>query len=79
VEIDDQKRPVVVIDPRAGQGPGIGGFKAASEIGEAFKAGHAVYFLGFTATPIDGQQIVQRLVKSRAGEEPLSAVREVVG
>jgi len=57
VEIDDRKRPVVVIDPRAGQGPGIGGFKAASEIGEAFKAGHAVYFAGFTATPIDGQRI----------------------
>jgi pimeloyl-ACP methyl ester carboxylesterase len=57
VEIDDRKRPVMVIDPRAGQGPGIGGFKAASEIGEAFKAGHAVYFAGFTATPIDGQRI----------------------
>jgi pimeloyl-ACP methyl ester carboxylesterase len=57
VEIDDCKRPVVVIDPRAGQGPGIGGFKATSEIGEAFKAGHAVYFAGFTATPIDGQRI----------------------
>jgi pimeloyl-ACP methyl ester carboxylesterase len=57
VEIDDRKRPVVVIDPRAGQGPGIGGFKAASEIGEAFKAGHPVYFAGFTATPIDGQRI----------------------
>ena len=27
VEIDDRKRPVFVIDPRAGQGPGIGGFK----------------------------------------------------
>src|SRR5262249_45678779 len=39
VEIDDRKRPVVVIDPRAGQGPGIGGFKSESEIGEAFKAG----------------------------------------
>jgi pimeloyl-ACP methyl ester carboxylesterase len=57
VEIDDRKRPVMVIDPRAGQGPGIGGFKAASEIGEAFKAGHPVYFAGFTATPIDGQRI----------------------
>src|SRR4029077_11044611 len=57
VEIEDRKRPVMVIDPRAGQGPGIGGFKAASEIGEAFKAGHAVYFAGFTATPIDGQRI----------------------
>ena len=50
-EIDDRKRPVFVIDPRAGQGPGIGGFKQMSEIGEAFRAGHPVYFGGFTATP----------------------------
>jgi hypothetical protein len=35
VEIDPSKRPVVVIDPRAGQGSGIGGFKAVSEIGDA--------------------------------------------
>ena len=29
VEIDNRNRPVFVIDPRAGQGPGIGGFKQA--------------------------------------------------
>ena len=57
VEIDDRKRPVVVIDPRAGQGPGIGGFKPVSEIGNAFKAGHAVYFIGFSADPTDGQRV----------------------
>ena len=57
VEIDDRKRPVVVIDPRAGQGPGIGGFKPVSEIGDAFKAGHAAYFIGFTAEPADGQRV----------------------
>jgi len=57
VEIDDRKRPVVVIDPRAGQGPGIGGFKPDSEIGDAFKAGHAVYFIGFAADPADGQRV----------------------
>jgi pimeloyl-ACP methyl ester carboxylesterase len=57
VEIDDRKRPVFVIDPRAGQGPGIGGFKQASEIGQAFKAGHPVYFAGFTASPLEGQRI----------------------
>jgi pimeloyl-ACP methyl ester carboxylesterase len=57
VEVDDRKRPIFVIDPRAGQGPGIGGFKQASEIGEAFKAGHPVYFAGFTATPLEGQRI----------------------
>ena len=32
---DPRKRPVVVVDPRAGQGPGIGGFKAESEIGNS--------------------------------------------
>jgi len=57
VEIDERKRPVVVIDPRAGQGPGIGGFKAVSEIGDAFKFGHPVYFIGFVAEPVDGQRI----------------------
>ena len=56
-EIDDRNRPVFVIDPRAGQGPGIGGFKQLSEIGEAFKAGHPVYFAGFTASPVEGQRI----------------------
>jgi hypothetical protein len=58
VEIDPCKRPVVVIDPRAGQGPGIGGFKAQSEIGDALAAGHPVYFIGFTANPEPGQQFL---------------------
>ena len=57
VEIDERKRPVVVIDPRAGQGPGIGGFKPVSEIGDAFKFGHPVYFIGFSAEPVEGQRI----------------------
>ncbi|HTQ70522.1 MAG TPA: DUF3141 domain-containing protein [Acidocella sp.] len=57
VELDERKRPVVVIDPRAGQGPGIGGFKHVSEIGDAFAYGHPVYFIGFAATPVDGQRI----------------------
>jgi hypothetical protein len=35
VEIDPKRRPFVVVDPRAGHGPGIGGFKADSEIGVA--------------------------------------------
>ena len=56
-EIDERKRPVFVIDPRAGQGPGIGGFKQLSEIGEAFRAGHPVYFAGFTASPVEGQRL----------------------
>ena len=55
VAIDPRKRPVVVVDPRAGQGPGIGGFKPESEIGDALNAGHPVYFIGFGATPEPGQ------------------------
>src|SRR4051794_3429420 len=38
VEIDLNRRPFIVVDPRAGRGPGIGGFKADSEIGVAMKA-----------------------------------------
>ncbi len=58
VTIDPRKRPVVVVDPRAGQGPGIGGFKAESEIGDALNAGHPVYFIGFAAEPEPGQQFL---------------------
>ncbi|MBP6776453.1 MAG: DUF3141 domain-containing protein, partial [Piscinibacter sp.] len=57
VVIDPQKRPFVVVDPRAGHGPGIGGFKADSEIGVAMKAGHPCYFVGFTPEPMPGQTI----------------------
>jgi pimeloyl-ACP methyl ester carboxylesterase len=55
--IDELKRPFVVIDPRAGHGPGIGGFKADSEIGEAMQAGHPCYFIGFSPRPEPGQTI----------------------
>ncbi|HHP7236570.1 MAG TPA: DUF3141 domain-containing protein [Desulfobacterales bacterium] len=55
--IDNQKRPFVVIDPRAGHGPGIGGFKPESQIGEAVRAGHPCYFIGFTPEPEPGQTI----------------------
>jgi len=55
--IDDSKRPFVIVDPRAGHGPGIGGFKPDSEIGVAFKAGHPCYFVGFLPSPVSGQTI----------------------
>jgi hypothetical protein len=57
VEIDPTRRPFVIVDPRAGHGPGIGGFKADSEIGVAFKAGHPCYFVGFLPDPVPGQTI----------------------
>jgi hypothetical protein len=58
VALDPRKRPVVVVDPRAGQGPGIGGFKVQSEIGDALEAGHPVYFINFSAEPEPGQQFL---------------------
>jgi len=57
VELDLTRRPFVIVDPRAGHGPGIGGFKADSEIGVALKAGHPCYFVGFLPEPMPGQTI----------------------
>src|SRR5437762_10618749 len=54
---DPRKRPFVVFDPRAGHGPGIGGFKVDSEIGVALRAGHPCYFVGFRAEPEPGQTL----------------------
>lgn len=57
VPTDPRKRPFVVFDPRAGHGPGIGGFKPTSEIGAALAAGHPCYFVAFSPQPIEGQTI----------------------
>jgi pimeloyl-ACP methyl ester carboxylesterase len=57
VEIRQTARPFVIFDPRAGHGPGIGGFKADSEIGMAMRAGHPCYFVGFLPEPMPGQTI----------------------
>ena len=54
---DPLNRPFIVIDPRAGHGPGIGGFKADSEIGVAIAAGHPCYFVGFRPEPEPGQTL----------------------
>ncbi|SEK84583.1 Protein of unknown function [Roseateles sp. YR242] len=51
-------RPIIVIDPRAGHGPGIGGFKPDSEIGVAQRAGHPVYFITFAPEPVEGQTLL---------------------
>ncbi|MCC7215594.1 MAG: DUF3141 domain-containing protein [Burkholderiales bacterium] len=57
VEVDDTKRPFVIVDPRAGHGPGIGGFKEESEVGVALAAGHPVYFVIFYPDPVPGQTL----------------------
>jgi pimeloyl-ACP methyl ester carboxylesterase len=65
VVIDMKRRPFIVVDPRAGHGPGIGGFKADSEIGVAMKAGHPCYFIGFLPEPMPGQTI-ERIARAEA-------------
>ncbi len=54
---DPRRRPFVVVDPRAGHGPGIGGFRRDSEIGVALREGHPCYFVGFRPQPVAGQTI----------------------
>jgi len=58
VTIDPKRRPYVIIDPRAGHGPGIGGFKDDSQVGVALAAGHPVYFVIFFPTPEEGQTML---------------------
>src|SRR6266436_3764837 len=65
IELDMTRRPFIVVDPRAGHGPGIGGFKADSEIGVAMKAGHPCYFVGFLPEPMPGQTI-ERVARAEA-------------
>ncbi len=56
-KIDNTKRPIVIVDPRAGHGGGIGGFKPDSQVGVAFKRGHPVYFVAFHQEPIPHQTL----------------------
>ncbi|MEE9914174.1 MAG: TerB family tellurite resistance protein [Deltaproteobacteria bacterium] len=56
------KRPIVIVDPRAGHGPGIGGSKRDSEIGMALEHGHPVYFILFYTEPIPGQTMADVII-----------------
>jgi uncharacterized protein DUF3141 len=53
--LDPAKPPVLIVDPRAGHGPGIGGFKRVSEVGIALHEGYPVYFVVFFPEPSPGQ------------------------
>ncbi|MBR0652271.1 DUF3141 domain-containing protein [Roseomonas terrae] len=55
---DPKLRPFVIIDPRAGHGAGIGGFKSDSQVGVALRRGHPVYFVIFYREPEKGQTIL---------------------
>ena len=59
--LDASKPPVVIVDPRAGHGPGIGGFKRDSEVGMAMHEGHPVYFVMFFPEPCPGQTLADVL------------------
>jgi Protein of unknown function (DUF3141) len=74
--LDSSKPPVMVLDPRAGHGPGIGGFKRESEVGLALRHGHPVYFVMFYPEPCPGQTLadvhhaLRRFVKEVAHRHP---------
>jgi pimeloyl-ACP methyl ester carboxylesterase len=57
VEVMDWKRPYMIVDPRAGHGAGIGGFKTDSQVGVALRDGHPVYFVAFRPHPEPGQTL----------------------
>lgn len=55
--VDPTKPPVIIVDPRAGHGAGMGGFKRVSEVGMALHTGHPVYFVVFLPEPCQGQTL----------------------
>jgi len=76
-------RPWVIIDPRAGQGSGIGGLKDESQVGIAMRDGHPVYFVVFRRDPEPHQTLADvcaaeaeflREVRSRHPAAPLPLV-----
>ena len=85
IDIDDRLRPYIIIDPRAGHGPGIGGFKEDSEVGVALQAGHPVYFVIFYPDPEPGQTLADvtdaeaDFVRIVADRHPDSAKPVLVG
>jgi pimeloyl-ACP methyl ester carboxylesterase len=85
VTIDPGKRPYLIIDPRAGHGPGVGGFKDDSQVGVALRAGHPVYFVIFYRDPEPGQTLLdvcmaeQQFVKKVRALHPDSAKPAIIG
>ncbi|MCW2275623.1 alpha/beta fold hydrolase [Rhodoblastus acidophilus] len=72
VETHDWKRPYMIIDPRAGHGAGIGGFKSDSQVGVALHDGHPVYFCVFRPQPEPDQTLADVM---RAEAEFLREIR----
>ena len=70
---DDNKPPVIVLDPRAGHGPGIGGFKHYSEVGMALHSAHPTYFVTFFPHPAPHQTLGDVLHALRRFVEEVSS------
>src|SRR4029078_2732244 len=85
ITVDSRLRPYIIIDPRAGHGPGIGGFKDDSQVGVALRAGHPVYFVIFFRDPEPGQTMLdvctaeQQFVRKMRELNPDSPKLEIVG
>jgi hypothetical protein len=71
--LDPEKPPVIVVDPRAGHGPGIGGFKRDSEVGMALHEGHPVYFVVFFPEPAPSQRLDDVLAALRRFVEEVAS------
>jgi pimeloyl-ACP methyl ester carboxylesterase len=85
VTVDPARRPYVIIDPRAGHGPGIGGFKDDSQVGVALREGHPVYFVVFFRDPEPGQTLLdvceaeKQFIRKIRALHPDSAKPAIVG
>jgi len=85
VEVDPKRRPYIIIDPRAGHGPGIGGLKDDSQVGAALHEGHPVYFVSFFPEPVPGQTLLDvseaeaRFVKQVRERHPDSPKPVIIG
>ncbi len=71
--VDPSKAPVIIVDPRAGHGPGIGGFKRDSEVGMALREGHPTYFVMFFPLPCPHQTLADVLHALRRFVEEVGA------
>ena len=75
----------MIIDPRAGHGAGIGGFKEDSQVGVALHDGHPVYFVAFRPHPEPGQTLADvmraeaEFVKEIGRRHPKSPKPIIVG
>jgi hypothetical protein len=67
------KAAVIVVDPRAGHGPGIGGFKHDSEMGVALHHGPPTYFVVLIALPSEGQTLADVVAALRRFVEEVTA------